>query len=70
VQQSFDNKLTSSLETNWEMCTTVQEKWDLLVSSVQAAAMEAIPVSIKKSAGSWKMRPWYVKQASKISSFV
>ena len=50
VQESFDNKLMRSLETSWEMCTTVHEKWDLLVRTVQTAVKETIPVSTMKSA--------------------
>ena len=59
VQSAFNDKCAESLDPNWSLCTTVQQKWDLLESSVQSAAQDAIPTSNNlrsQRTGSWRMK--------------
>ena len=43
VQAAFDGRLSELLDQSWESCTSLQDKWDTLVSCVQDAVETAIP---------------------------
>ena len=43
VQATFDGRLSELLDQSWQSCTSLQDKWDALVSRVQDAVETAIP---------------------------
>ena len=50
VRSEFDNNLSQLLDRKWSACSSVQEKWELLVNSTKCVATAVIPKTSRRSA--------------------